>query len=391
MKEVYVVESLRTPQGSFGGTLADVEAPRLAATVIVELLKRTGLAADAVDEVIIGQVLSGGSGQAPARQAMRYAGLPDSTPAMTINKVCGSGLKALMLGAGSIQLGEAELVIAGGMENMSLAPYLLKQGRTGYRMGNGELIDLMVHDGLQDPYSDKHMGVIAEVSAEKNGLTRAEQDEFAIGSYKKAQAAMENGTFKDELVAVVKKSRKGEQVVDRDEEPFKVNFDKLLELRAAFKKDGTITAGNASTINDGAAITLLASKEAVEKYALKPKARLVAAASNSIHPDQFTEAPVGAIEKVCAKAGLQLGDIDLFEINEAFATVPLITIKQLRLEPGKVNVNGGAVAIGHPLGASGARLTATLVRELQKRQVRYGLVTLCIGGGEAVAAIFERV
>jgi acetyl-CoA C-acetyltransferase len=391
MKDVYVVESLRTPQGSFGGALADVEAPRLAATVITELLERTGLAAEAVEEVIIGQVLSGGSGQAPARQAMRYAELPDAIPAMTINKVCGSGLKAVMLGAGSIQLGDAEVVVAGGMENMSIAPYLLKQGRYGYRMGNGEVVDLMVNDGLQDPYSDKHMGVIAEASAEKNGLTREEQDEYAVSSYRKAQAALENETFNDEIAPVVKKTRKGEVVVDKDEEPFKVNFDKLPGLRAVFKKDGTITAGNASTINDGAGLTLLASKEAVEKYGLKPKARLVAYASNSIHPDQFTEAPVGAVEKACAKAGLQLGDIDLFEINEAFAAVPLIAIKQLGLDPDKVNVNGGAVAIGHPLGASGARLTATLIRELQKRQARYGLVTLCIGGGEAVAAIFERV
>jgi acetyl-CoA C-acetyltransferase len=391
MKDVYVVESLRTPQGSFGGALADVEAPRLAAAVITELLERTGLAAEAVEEVIIGQVLSGGSGQAPARQAMRYAELPDAIPAMTINKVCGSGLKAVMLGAGSIQLGDADVVVAGGMENMSIAPYLLKQGRNGYRMGNGEVVDLMVNDGLQDPYSDKHMGVIAEASAVKNGLTREEQDEFAISSYRKAQAALENETFNNEIVPVVKKSRKGEVVVDKDEEPFKVNFDKLPGLRAVFKKDGTITAGNASTINDGAGLTLLASKKAVEKFGLKPKARLVAYASNSIHPDQFAEAPIGAVEKACARAGLQLSDIDLFEINEAFAAVPLIAIKQLGLDPDKVNVNGGAVAIGHPLGASGARLTATLVRELQKRQARYGLVTLCIGGGEAVAAIFERV
>lgn len=391
MKEVYVVESLRTPQGSFGGALADVEAPRLAATVITGLLERTGLAAEAVDEVIVGQVLAGGAGQAPARQAMRYAGLPDSIPAMTINKVCGTGLKALMLGAGSIRLGDAEVVIVGGMENMSMAPYLLKKARYGYRMGNGELVDLMINDGLQDPYSDKHMGVIAEATAEKNALSREEQDAFAIASYRKAQAAVENGTFDDEIVAVVKQTRKGEVVVDKDEEPFQVNFDKLPGLRAAFKKDGTITAGNASTINDGAGLSLLASAEAVEKYGLKPKARLVAYASNSIHPDQFTEAPVGAIEKVCAKAGLTFDDIDLFEINEAFAAVPLLAIKQLGLNPEKVNVNGGAVAIGHPLGTSGARLTATLVRELQKRQARYGLVTLCIGGGESVAAIFERV
>ncbi|TWJ18348.1 thiolase family protein [Geobacter argillaceus] len=391
MKDVFVVESLRTPLGSFGGALADVEAPRLGATVIKGLLEKTGLPADAIDEVIVGQVLSGGAGQAPARQAMRYAELPDSIPAMTINKVCGSGLKALMLGAGSIRLGDAEVVIAGGMENMSLAPYALSKGRYGYRMGNGELLDLMVHDGLQDPYSGKHMGVIAEATTEKYSLSREAQDAFAIDSYRKAQAALKEGTFNAEIVPVVKKGRQGDVVVSEDEEPLKVSFDKLTGLRAAFKKDGTITAGNASTINDGAGMTLLASAEAVQKYGLKPKARLVAYASNSLHPDQFTEAPVGAIEKACAKAGLKISDIDLFEINEAFAAVTMIAIKTLGIDPGKVNVNGGAVAIGHPLGASGARLTATLVRELGKRQARYGLATLCIGGGEAVAVILERV
>ncbi|MCM2357912.1 MAG: thiolase family protein [Geobacteraceae bacterium] len=391
MTDVFVVESLRTPQGSFGGALSEVEAPQLAAAVIKGLLERTGLAAAAIDEVIVGQVLAGGTGQAPARQAMRYAGLPDAIPAMTINKVCGSGLKAVMLGAGSIRLGDAEVVIAGGMENMSQAPYLLKKGRYGYRMGNGELLDLMVHDGLQDPYSGKHMGLIAEAIAAKHGLTREEQDAFAIGSYRKAQAAVREGIFNDEIVAVVKKGRKGDETVGEDEEPFKVDFDKIAGLRAAFQKDGTITAGNASTINDGAALTLLAGAGAVERHGLKPKARLLAYASNSMHPDQFTEAPVGAIEKVCARAGLKSGDIDLFELNEAFATVPLIAIRTLGLDPAKVNVNGGAVAIGHPLGASGGRLIATLVRELHKRRLRYGLATLCIGGGESVAVIFERV
>lgn len=391
MKDVFIVESLRTPQGSFGGALADVEAPRLAATVIKGILERCGLPAEAVDEVIIGQVLAGGTGQAPARQAMRYADLPDSIPALTINKVCGSGLKALMLGAGSIRLGDAEVVLAGGMENMSMAPYLLSKGRYGYRMGNGELLDLMVHDGLQDPYSGKHMGVIAEATTEKYALSREEQDVFATNSYCKAQNALKEGVFADEIVPVVKKGKKGDVVVSEDEEPFKGDVAKLAALRAAFKKEGTITAGNASTINDGAGMTLLASAEAVSKYGLKPKARLVAYASNSMHPDQFTEAPVGAIEKACAKAGLQISDIDLFEINEAFAAVPMIAIKTLGIDPEKVNVNGGAVAIGHPLGASGARLTATLVRELNKRQVRYGLATLCIGGGESVAVIFERI
>ncbi|HEX8960147.1 MAG TPA: thiolase family protein [Geobacteraceae bacterium] len=391
MTEVHVIESLRTPLGSFGGGLSEVEAPQLAATVIRELLRRSALAGEAVDEVIIGQVLSGGAGQAPARQALRQAGLPDSVPALTINKVCGSGLKALMLGAGSIRLGDADIVIAGGMENMSLTPYLLSKGRYGYRMGNGELVDLLIHDGLKDPYSGQHMGAIAEATAEKHSLTREEQDAFALASYRKAQAALKDGIFQDEIVPVVKKGRKGDVTLSEDEEPFKVDFDKLAGLRGAFKKDGTVTAGNASTINDGAALTLLAGSEAVKKHGLKPKARLVAYASHSQHPDQFTEAPVGAIEKVLARAGLKTGDIDLFEINEAFAAVTMLAIRKLRLDPEKVNVNGGAVAIGHPLGASGGRLTATLVRELHRRQARYGLATLCIGGGEAVAAIFERV
>ncbi|MGB9082234.1 MAG: thiolase family protein [Desulfuromonadaceae bacterium] len=390
-EEVYIIESLRTPLGSFGGGLSDVEAPQLAATVIRELLKRAGITGEAVDEVIIGQVLSGGTGQAPARQAMRHAGLPDAIPAMTINKVCGSGLKAIMLGAGSIRLGDADIVIAGGMENMSLAPYLLSKGRYGYRMGNGELIDLLVHDGLKDPYSGQHMGLIAEASTEKHALTREDQDAFALDSYRKAQKAVKGGTFHDEIVPVVKKGRTGEITISTDEEPFKVDFDKLSALRGAFKKDGTVTAGNASTINDGAALTLLAGAAAVKKYKLKPRARLVAYASNSQHPDQFTEAPVGAIEKVLAKAGLKASDIDLFEINEAFAAVTLLAIRKLHLDPEKVNVNGGAVAIGHPLGASGGRLTATLIRELHQRQARYGLATLCIGGGEAVAVIFERI
>ena len=389
--EVYLIESLRTPQGSLGGTLADVAAPQLAATVIRGLLERGNLPSEAIDEVIVGQVLAGGAGQAPARQAMRFAGLPDAIPAMTINKVCGSGLKAIMLGAGSIRLGDAQVVIAGGMENMSQAPFLLKQARYGYRMGSGELLDLMIQDGLLDPYSDKHMGVIAEASTEKHAISREEQDAFAIRSYQKAQAAVKGGIFRDEIVPVVKKTRGGEVVVCDDEEPFKVDFDKLAGLRPVFRKDGTITAGNASTINDGAALTLLASGAAVEKYGLTPKARLVACASNSLHPDQFTEAPVGAIEKALAKAGLKISDIDLFEINEAFAAVTLLAMKTLGLDPDRVNVNGGACAIGHPLGASGGRLAATLVRELRRRNGRYGLATLCIGGGEAVAAIFERV
>ncbi len=391
MKEIYIVESLRTPLGSFGGALSDVEAPQLAASVIKGLLEHSGLAPEAIDEVIVGHVLSGGCGQAPARQVVLNAGLPETIPAMTVNKVCGSGLKAIMLGAGSIRLGDADVVIAGGMENMSLAPYLLKKARYGHRMGNGEVTDLLIHDGLFDPYSGRHMGLLADNTVDQQGLSREEQDEFAIRSYQRAQAAIKEGIFAEEIVPVVKKTRKGEVTISEDEEPNRVDFDRLPTLRGAFKKDGTVTAGNASTINDGAAMTLLAGDDAIKKYGLKPKARLVAYASNSTHPDDFTLAPVGAIEKVLAKASLTVDEIDLFEINEAFSAVTLFAMKKFDLNPKKVNVNGGAVAIGHPLGASGARITTTLVRELQRQQARYGLATLCIGGGESVAAIFERM
>jgi acetyl-CoA C-acetyltransferase len=390
-ENVYVVEAKRTPFGSFGGMLADVEAPALASAVIRGLLAGSALAADAVDEVIIGQVLSGGCGQAPARQAMRGAGIPDSTPAMTINKVCGSGLKAVMLAADSIRLGNAGIAVAGGMENMSLAPYILKKGRTGYRMGHGELLDLMIYDGLTDPYTGVHMGIIGEASVERAGLNRQEQDDFAVRSYELAQAAVTNGVFVDEIVPFVKKGRKGDETLSVDEEPFRGDPGKLSQLKAVFKKDGTITAGNASTINDGAALLLLSGEEGLKQYGLKPKARIVAYATASLHPDYFPEAPVTAIEKVCAKAGLKIDEIDLFEINEAFASVALLAIKGLNLPLNKVNINGGACALGHPIGASGARLAATVIRELHKRNLRYGLATLCIGGGEAVAVIFERI
>ena len=390
-QDVFVVEAKRTPFGSFNGMLSDIEAPSLAATVMQGLLKAAGLPGGVVDEVIIGQVLSGGCGQAPARQAMRSAGIPDRASALTINKVCGSGLKSIMLGSDSIRLGNAEIVIAGGMENMSLAPYLLKKGRTGYRMGHGELLDLMIYDGLQDPYTGRHMGEIGEESVARAGLTRQEMDEFAARSYELAQTAVKNGTFADEIVAVVKKGKKGDEILDSDEEPFKGDPGKLAQLRTVFRKDGAITAGNASTINDGAALLLLSGEAGLKKHGLTAKARIVAYATESRHPDNFPEAPIGAIERVCIKAGLSLSDIDLFEINEAFASVALLAIKSHNLPLDRVNVNGGACAIGHPIGASGARLAATLVRELHLRKARYGLATLCIGGGEAVAVIFEKV
>lgn len=391
MRDVYVVEALRTPFGSFGGALKDIEAPVLASEVIKEMLKRTQLKGEDFDEIIMGEVLSAGVGQAPARQAAIYAGLPYKVHAMTINKVCGSGLKSVMLGAQSIMVGDSELVIAGGAENMSKAPYYLKSARFGYRMGNGEVIDGMVYDGLWDPYNNMHMGVIAENIAKKHGISREEQDEYAVRSYKRAQKATEDGILKEEIVPITIKTKKGETIVEKDEDPFRVVWEKIPTLRPAFVKDGTVTAANSSTISDGAALCILASEDALKKYNLKPLAKLVTYSTNSLAPELFPEAPVGAIEKCVQRAGLKLDDIDLFEINEAFAVVVLVAIKQLGLDIEKVNVNGGAVSIGHPIGASGGRLLATLVRQMKRQNAKYGLATLCIGGGEAVAAIFENV
>jgi acetyl-CoA C-acetyltransferase len=391
MEEVFVVEGLRTPFGSLSGALAELSAPQLAAAVMRALLQYSSLSPDAVDEVIVGQVLSGGCGQAPARQAMRLAGIPDRVHAMTINKVCGSGLKSIMLGADSIRLGNSGIVIAGGMESMSQAPYLLKKGRSGYRLGHGELLDLMVYDGLQDPYSGRQMGEIGDDSARRWEISREEQDAYAARSYELARKAVEARIFAEEIIPVVKKGRGGDETVERDEEPFRGDVSKLSQLRPVFSKEGTITAGNASTISDGAALCLLSGREGITKHKLVPKARLVAYSTSSHHPDNFPEAPVSAIEEVCRAAGITVHQIDLFEINEAFASVALLAMKKLKLPLEKVNVNGGAVALGHPIGASGGRLAATIVRELRRRQARYGLATLCIGGGEAVAAIFERV
>lgn len=391
MSDVFVVSARRTPFGSFGGALATVPAPQLASQVIRSLLTETGLPAEAVDEVIIGQVLQGGCAQAPARQAMRMAGLPDSAHAMTINKVCGSGLKSIMLAADAIRLGEADIVIAGGMENMSLAPYLLPSARFGQRMGSGQMLDMLLVDGLLDPDTGNHMGDITEAWIARHQLSRSALDEYAARSYRLSQAALANGTFAHELTPVTVRTRKGEVRVDTDEEPGKGNIDKLTALRPAFKKDGTITAGNASTINDGAALLMVAGTDAVQRHGLAPSARLLASATHSIEPNNFAEAPVEAIRKVVNRAGLRLQEIDLFEINEAFAAVPLVAIKQLGIDPGRVNVNGGAVSIGHPIGASGGRLAATLVRELKQSQTRYGVAALCIGGGEAVATLFERL
>ena len=391
MQNVFIIEALRTPFGSFGGCLADVPAPQLAATVTKALLERSQLDPAALDQFIAGQVLSGGCGQAPARQAMRGAGIPDGVPAMTINKVCGSGLKAMMLAADAIRVGDDNLAIAGGMENMSLAPYALPAARYGMRMGNGQAVDLLIHDALLDPYTGRHMGEVTEESIAEQNISREAQDEYAVSSYQRAQAAAKNGFHAKEIVPVVKSTRKGDVTIDCDEEHTRVDFGKFTSLRTVFKKDGTLTAGNASTINDGAAFALLASEVAVKQHGLQPKARMIAYATNSLHPDQFPIAPVGAIERTCAKANLSLEQIDLFEINEAFSAVALMAINNLNLDRDKVNINGGAVSIGHPVGASGGRLVATLLNGLEETGGRYGLATLCIGGGEAVAAIFERL
>lgn len=390
MENVVIVSSVRTPVASFQGGFGTVPAPKLGATAIKEALTRAGVSADEVDECIMGEVLTAGVGQAPARQAALFAGLKNSTPCMTINKVCGSGLKAVMLAADSIQLGNSKIAVAGGQENMTLAPHLLENSRSGYRMGPTQMTDSMVKDGLWDPYNNFHMGSAAEICVKENKFTREEQDAFAIESYKKAQKAWNDGVFKNEIAPVVIEGKKGSVTIDKDEEPFNTNFDKIPGLRPAFDKEGTITAANASKINDGAAAHILMSESEAKKRGAKPLAKIVAHATFAQDPKYFTTAPVGAIKKALDKAHLKVGDIDLWEINEAFAVVTQVAMKELEIPAEKVNVHGGAVAIGHPIGASGARILATLVHALHTHNKRYGLATLCIGGGEAVALIVEK-
>lgn len=388
---VYIASAARTPVGSFQGGLADVPAPRLGAAAIKEAVVRAGVKPESIDEVVMGNVLTAGLGQAPARQAMIYAGLPTSVPAMTINKVCGSGLKAVMLAADGIMLGRSQIAVAGGQENMTLAPHLLAKSRTGFRMGDTQLIDSMVFDGLWDPYNNFHMGVAAELCVKENTFTREQQDEFAVNSYKKAQRAQVDGLFKKEIVAVEVASRKGPVKVEADEDPTKTDFAKIPGLKPAFEKTGTITAANASKINDGAAAVVLMSETAMKASGVKPLAKIVASATHAQDPKWFTTAPAGAMVKAVKAAGLEMSQIDLFEINEAFAAVTMVAMKDLKLAAEKVNVHGGAVAIGHPIGASGARILTTLVHALHTHGKRYGLATLCIGGGEAVAVVVEKV
>ena len=390
--EVYIIEGKRTPVGSFKGGLSSVKAPVLGAVVIKDLVANSSLKASQINEVIMGNVLPAGLGQAPARQAALKAGLPNLVECLTINKMCGSGLKAIMLGMQAIQSGDAQVIISGGMENMSSVPYLLPKARSGYRLGHGEIIDSMITDGLWDAYHDKHMGSCAEMLAEKNNISREEQDQFAEQSYTKAQIAIKSGWFSDEIVSVSVPQRKGAAIiVDQDEEPQRVNFEKMKKLRPAFEKSGTITAANASKINDGAAAVLISSSEFAHSNQLKAQAKMIAQASFAHEPDWFTTAPIKAISKVLSIAGLNEKDIDLWEINEAFAPVAMAAIDECKIDGDKVNVCGGAIALGHPIGASGARILVTLLHSLKRVGGRFGLATLCIGGGEASALIIERM
>ncbi len=391
INEAVIVSAVRTPIGSFGGELATVPAPRLGATVIKAALDQAGVPADRVDEVIMGNVLSAAIGQAPARQAAIYAGLPESVECMTINKVCGSGLKSVMLAAQAIALGDADIVVAGGMESMSQAPYYLPTARKGFRMGNQQAVDGMVFDGLWDPYNDFHMGNAGELCADEHGISREEQDAYALESYRRAQEAITAGNFESEIVPVEIPQRKGDPVcIKKDQEPFALKADKVTQLRPAFRKDGTVTAANASKINDGAAALVVMSAATAEKMQLTPLARIKAQASFAQKPVLFTTAPAGAIKKVLDKASLKTDDIDFWEINEAFSVVAIINNRLLELDSAKVNARGGAVALGHPIGASGARVLTTLLHTMRDNESRYGVASLCIGGGEAAALVVER-
>lgn len=389
MKKVVITHIKRTPIGSFGGTLSSFTAAQLGSIVIKDLLEISGLDKNKVDEVILGNVLMAGQGQAPARQATIYSGLPDKTETVTVNKMCGSGLKAIMLAQQAISCGDADIIIAGGIESMSNAPYLLPKARNGYRLGNGEIVDSILKDGLIDVYNNVHMGNCAEICARDYKLTRNMVDEYAILSYTRAQNATKEGKFKDEITPVKIISKTGETVIDTDEDPFKTNFDKIPSLKPVFEKDGIVTAANASSLNDGAAACIIMSEEKALELGLTPLVEIVAQASSAKAPVNFTTAPADSITKVLAKANLKKEDIDLYEINEAFAVVSLAVNNILGLTSDNVNVNGGAVALGHPIGASGARVLATLIHELKRRNGKYGLASLCIGGGEATALIVK--
>ena len=391
-RQSVIVAAKRTPIGAFQGNLSSVLAPKLGAIAIKAVVEETGIDKSQINEVIMGNVLSAGIGQAPARQASIQAGLPNSVEALTINKMCGSGLKAVMLADQAIRCGDAEVVIAGGMESMSNAPYLLKHARSGQRLGHGKMLDSLIHDGLWDAYNDTHMGNCAEMLSKERNYSREAQDEFAITSYKRAQTAQAEGVFDSEIVPVKIPQRKGDSLfISEDEEPGKARFDKIPTLRPAFEKDGSITAANASKLNDGAAAVLIMSAEKANELGLSPIAHIVAQTSAAHEPEWFTTAPGKAIGKVLEKANLSANDIDLWEINEAFSVVTMAAIDDFKIDSTKVNIYGGAVAIGHPIGASGARIFTTLMNGMVRTETKYGLATLCIGGGEASALIVEKV
>jgi acetyl-CoA C-acetyltransferase len=394
MNDVLILSAARTPIGSFLGSLSSLSAPKLGSVAISAALERASVPVDRVEQVWFGNVLQAGLGQAPARQAALGAGLPPSAGCVTVHKVCGSGLRAVMEGANALRTSEFSVVVAGGMESMSNAPYLVPKGRLGLRMGHGQLVDSMISDGLWDPYKNIHMGNCAELCAGKYGFTREKQDAFALESYQRAKRANESGDFNAEFVPVTVEGKKGATTVDRDEEPFATpqeKLEKMGSLKPAFQKDGTVTAANASKINDGAAALVLATEEAAASLGARPMARIVAQASHAQEPEWFTTAPVSATRKAAERAGLSLADIDLFEVNEAFAVVAMAFIEELDLDPNRVNVNGGAVALGHPIGASGARILTTLLHALRARKKKYGLASICIGGGEAVAVVVESL
>lgn len=392
MKEAVIISAVRTPIGSFGGSLASLSAPELGATAIGAAVKAAKIAPEFVDEVLMGNVLTAGVGQAPARQAALKAGLPDSVPCTTINKVCASGMKAVMLAANQILSGESEVVVAGGMESMSNVPFYLPNQRFGNKLGHTQALDGILKDGLLDVFKDYHMGNAAEICAREYGITREDQDAFAIESYKRSQKAHSEGWFENEITKVKIRDRKGNATeITDDEDVHKVDFEKLKTLRPVFEKEGTITAANASAINDGAAALVIMSSEVASAKGLKPMARIVAQASAAKDPEWFTTAPADAIPLALKKAGLSIADIDLFEINEAFSVVSLANNKILALDPSKVNIHGGAVSMGHPIGCSGARIIVTLLHALERTGGRYGCAGICNGGGGASAIIVERI
>ena len=391
MREAVILSAVRTPTGKFLGSLKGFTAPQLGAIVVKEAVARAGLLPDQVDEVILGNVLSAGVGQAPARQAAIHAGLPPRVGALTINKVCGSGLKAVMLAAQGIATGDTEVVVAGGMESMSNAPYLLARAREGLRLGHGELVDAMIHDGLWDAYDDQHMGCCGEIVAGQYGITRAQQDEFALESHRKAVAAIKAGRFKDEIVPVPLPQKKGDPVMMADDETPRedTSLEALGRLKPAFKEGGTVTAGNAPGVNDGAAALVVTSAEKAKALGRAPMARIVAQATSGLEPRMVMMTPVPAVRRIFEKTGWNAGSVDLVELNEAFSVQGVAVVRDLGLDPARVNVNGGAVALGHPIGASGARILTTLLYALKQRGGKRGIATLCLGGGNGVALAVE--